>query len=107
MDSLFETIACVRILNVLVGTFDNTLLIFGSDHGSWVGDFRLTRFGRIEARLPLQLLVFPKWFKKEHKSLYETVKVIFSLKTSHKYPSNQLRSISHLAVLHFMPRFLC
>ena len=61
------------------GTFDNTLLIFGSDHGLPYGDFRRTPQGRLEHKLPLQLLVFPKWFKQEHNSLYDTLKVTRTL----------------------------
>ena len=67
---------CVYIHCILsVGTFENTLVIFGSDHGTRFGNFRQTPQGRIEERLPLQLLIFPKWFKQEYKSLYETLQV--------------------------------
>jgi hypothetical protein len=65
-------IACL-----LVGTFKNTLLIFGSDHGARFGAFRGTSLGRMEERLPLQLLVFPEWFKNEYKEIYEMLQVIF------------------------------
>ena len=51
-------------------------MILGSDHGARFGRFRNTAQGRIEERLPVQLLVFPKWFKKEYKSVYETLKVL-------------------------------
>ena len=64
---------------LFLGTFENTLVILGSDHGTRFGRFRNTGQGRIEERLPVQLLVIPKWFKKEYKSVYETLKVLPAL----------------------------
>ena len=75
---------------LFLGTFENTLVILGSDHGTRFGRFRNTGQGRIEERLPVQLLVFPKWFKKEYKSGYETLKVLLALFT---YPNIMLTTM--------------
>lgn len=58
------------------GTFDNTLVIFGSDHGARFGNLRETALGRVEERLPLHLMVFPQWFRKDYKDMFETFQVL-------------------------------
>lgn len=45
------------------GYLNNTLLIVLGDHGLRYGDFRQTVQGKLEERLPLFSMSFPKWFK--------------------------------------------
>ena len=45
------------------GHLDNTLLVTMSDHGPRMGDMRNTAQGKIEERLPMMSLAFPKQFK--------------------------------------------
>ncbi|OWF43798.1 uncharacterized protein LOC110459247 [Mizuhopecten yessoensis] len=56
------------------GHFDNTVLMFMSDHGSRIDDLRNTAVGRIEARMPLLTIVLPGRFKQQHQGLVDTMK---------------------------------
>ena len=51
------------------GYLNNTLLILLGDHGWRYGDFRQTVQGKLEERLPLFTMTFPKWFKKKYPNL--------------------------------------
>ena len=51
------------------GYLDDTLLILLGDHGWRYGDFRQTVQGKLEERLPLFSMTFPKWFKQKYPTL--------------------------------------
>ncbi len=48
------------------GYFDNTVLLFFSDHGMRFGPIRKLYIGKLEERLPFMFIVFPKWFYKKY-----------------------------------------
>lgn len=45
------------------------------DHGWRFGDFRQTVQGKLEERLPLFTMTFPKWFKKQYPALANNLKI--------------------------------
>ena len=53
---------------------NNTVLIFMSDHGIRFGPIRKTFIGKMEERLPMMFVVFPKWFKKKYPSIQQNLK---------------------------------
>ena len=57
------------------GTFDNTLVIFHGDHGPRFAPFRATETGRFTASLPMQIMIFPRWFKEQYPHLVAQVRV--------------------------------
>ncbi|KAK6172782.1 hypothetical protein SNE40_016374 [Patella caerulea] len=57
------------------GLLDNTVLIFFSDHGMRFGEIRQTYIGKLEERLPMMLLVFPKWFYKKYPKITQNLKI--------------------------------
>ncbi|CAD5123294.1 DgyrCDS11652 [Dimorphilus gyrociliatus] len=56
------------------GAFENTLLIFFSDHGIRFGPLRATPQGWFEDRTPFMFFWFPKWFRDENKHLIDNLK---------------------------------
>ena len=61
---------------------NNTLLIVMSDHGARIGDARATLQGKLEERLPLMSLTFPKWFSQKHPDLVHNLKENSNIVTS-------------------------
>lgn len=62
------------LLNFLIefktkGYLNNTVLIVLGDHGWRYGHFRQTIQGKMEERLPLFAIAFPKWFKTRYPKL--------------------------------------
>lgn len=53
-----------------LGTFNTTMVVFLSDHGVRVGDFRKTRIGWYEDRLPFLFVSIPEWYKSKHDKDY-------------------------------------
>lgn len=53
-----------KLLNV--GVFNNTVLIFMSDHGIRWGGIRSTFQGYLEERLPFLFITYPDWFQKKY-----------------------------------------
>lgn len=67
-----------RIYNFLldllsIGTYNNTVIFFLSDHGPRFGDFRHSFIGYYEERLPFFFMWFPEWFRTEHPSIYGNI----------------------------------
>ena len=65
---------------------NHTLLIVMSDHGprqQRKGDFFYTAQGQCEKRLPLLMLVFPKWVKKKYAAAIANVRENSRMLTSH------------------------
>ena len=60
---------------MFVGDFDRTLVIFFGDHGPRFGPFRSTLAGRVAERYPMQLVVFPKWFRENYPKLFNQFQV--------------------------------
>lgn len=56
------------------GYLNNTLLIVLGDHGWRFGEFRQTVQGKLEERLPLFTMSFPKWFKTQYPALANNLK---------------------------------
>ena len=56
------------------GYLNNTLLILLGDHGWRYGEFRQTVQGKLEERLPLFTMTFPRWFKKRYPTLAKNLK---------------------------------
>ncbi|XP_050416804.2 uncharacterized protein LOC126830459 [Patella vulgata] len=57
------------------GLLKNTVLIFFSDHGMRFGEIRETYIGKLEERLPMMFLVFPKWFYKKYPQITQNLKI--------------------------------
>lgn len=57
------------------GYLNNTIMIILGDHGWRFGDFRQTVQGKLEERLPLFTMTFPKWFKKQYPALAENLRI--------------------------------
>lgn len=53
-----------------LGTLNTTMVVLLSDHGVRVGDFRHTRLGWYEDRLPLLFISVPEWYKSKHDREY-------------------------------------
>jgi hypothetical protein len=56
------------------GYLNNTLLMLLGDHGARFGDFRQTVQGKLEERLPLFSMIFPKWFKRKYPELAKNLR---------------------------------
>ncbi|CAL1536597.1 unnamed protein product [Lymnaea stagnalis] len=56
------------------GHFNNTVLIFYSDHGYRFGDMRTSYVGKVEERLPFMYLVFPRSFHDKYPELVENLR---------------------------------
>ena len=95
------------------GHFNNTVLIFFSDHGSRVSSYRETSLGKMEERLPFLYFVFPDWFNDKyphlaknlrtnskrfttHFDLYETLKELLHFDGTDKKSNLKTRGISLL-----------
>ena len=61
---------------------NDTLLIVMSDHGVRIGDARATLQGKLEERLPLMSLTFPKWFSQKYPDLLHNLKENSTIVTS-------------------------
>jgi len=57
------------------GHFNNTVLIFFSDHGPRFSSWRKTYIGRFEERLPFNYIVFPEWFPKKYPELDRILRI--------------------------------
>lgn len=55
------------------GHLDNTVLYVFSDHGARYTKLRKTVQGKLEERLPMMSITFPKWFRKKHPTLYKNL----------------------------------
>ncbi|XP_013390638.2 uncharacterized protein LOC106159022 [Lingula anatina] len=49
-----------------IGHFNNTIMLFMSDHGSRFGRIRSTPIGHLEARNPMLIMVLPPWLRKQY-----------------------------------------
>ncbi len=58
-----------------LGVLNNTLVMFGSDHGVRVGPYFRSFVGAYEARLPFTYLIFPKWFQEKYKSSMDNLRL--------------------------------
>lgn len=56
------------------GTLNRTIVVFLSDHGGRLWNFRTTPLGWYEDRLPYALLLFPRWFLRDHPDLAASMK---------------------------------
>ncbi|XP_055893294.1 uncharacterized protein LOC129921593 [Biomphalaria glabrata] len=56
------------------GHFNNTVLIFYSDHGYRFGNMRTSYIGKVEERLPFMYLVFPPSFHEKYPELVKNLK---------------------------------
>jgi hypothetical protein len=92
---------------------DNTLLVVMSDHGARYSTVRHTIQGKLEERLPLMSLTFPKWFQRKYPAymknlknnvdklttpfdVYETLRDVLDLKRLETKPKYNARGISVL-----------
>lgn len=48
------------------GRLENTILVFFSDHGIRFGEFRYTKMGWLEERLPFMYIRLPAWFEEAY-----------------------------------------
>ena len=78
------------------GVLNNTAVFMFGDHGSRYGPIRETKQGRLEERLPLNLIMLPDWWTnahpKEAKNLYDNQNRLTT-------PFDMYLSILHLADL--------
>ena len=58
----------------LKGHLENTVLIVFGDHGARYSKVRYTVQGKVEERLPLMSLTFPKWFRSKYPHLYRNLR---------------------------------
>ncbi|XP_045199770.2 uncharacterized protein LOC123554018 [Mercenaria mercenaria] len=58
----------------LKGHLENTVLIVFGDHGARYSKVRYTVQGKMEERLPLMSLTFPKWFRVKYPHLFKNLK---------------------------------
>lgn len=56
------------------GHLENTVLIVFADHGARYSKVRYTVQGKMEERLPMMSLTFPKWFRAKHPKLFRNLK---------------------------------
>ncbi|CAH0564870.1 unnamed protein product [Brassicogethes aeneus] len=80
----------------LNGVFDDSIVIFLSDHGIRFGEVRQTTTGWFEERLPMNLISLPKWFKQKYPE--ETANLE---KNQHKLTTtfDVYQTLQHLLVL--------
>ncbi|XP_050415130.2 uncharacterized protein LOC126829361 [Patella vulgata] len=57
------------------GLFNNSVVILFSDHGQRFGSFRESYIGKLEERLPMMFLIFPKWFYKKYPQITKNLKI--------------------------------
>ena len=65
----------LRILQQLhdAGSFNNSVMLFYSDHGMRFGPIRQTFVGKLEERLPFMYWVFPPWFRRRYPRLWRNL----------------------------------
>ncbi|KAK2186220.1 hypothetical protein NP493_210g03014 [Ridgeia piscesae] len=56
------------------GSFDNSVLLFYSDHGIRFGPIRQTFVGKLEERLPFMYWVFPPWFRRRYPRMWRNLR---------------------------------
>ena len=56
------------------GSFNNSVLLFYSDHGMRFGPIRQTFVGKLEERLPFMYWVFPPWFRHRYPHLWRNLR---------------------------------
>ncbi|XP_030767011.1 uncharacterized protein LOC115890804 isoform X3 [Sitophilus oryzae] len=76
--------------------YNNTLIIFLSDHGMRFGDIRLTPTGWQEERLPFIYFSFPNWFKEKYPEQYLNFKSNTNKLTT---PYDLYITLQHILVL--------
>ncbi|XP_051176271.1 uncharacterized protein LOC127291270 [Leptopilina boulardi] len=57
------------------GVMNETMIIFLSDHGMRMGEFRKTFMGWYEERLPFLYIWLPKWFRDANPKVHEALKI--------------------------------
>ncbi|XP_051171897.1 uncharacterized protein LOC127288466 isoform X1 [Leptopilina boulardi] len=57
------------------GIMNDTMIIFLSDHGMRIGDFRMTFMGWYEERLPFFYIWLPQWFRDENPEVYDSLTI--------------------------------
>ncbi|XP_060065935.1 uncharacterized protein LOC132546243 [Ylistrum balloti] len=86
------------------GLLDNTVLLIFGDHGSRYGQIRNTYQGRLEEHLPAFYVSLPRWFRREHRNLYENLKENRNKLTSNVDVFATLHDILELGKGHMTPR---
>ena len=56
------------------GSFNNSVLLFYSDHGIRFGPIRQTFVGKLEERLPFMYWVFPPWFRRRYPRMWRNLR---------------------------------
>ncbi|ESO93710.1 hypothetical protein LOTGIDRAFT_93092, partial [Lottia gigantea] len=55
------------------GIFNSSVVFLFSDHGLRFGSFRETYIGKLEERLPMVYVIFPKWFSKKYPEIHSNL----------------------------------
>ncbi|XP_060063324.1 uncharacterized protein LOC132543825 [Ylistrum balloti] len=86
------------------GLLDNTMLLIFGDHGSRYGRIRNSYQGRLEEHLPAFYVSLPRWFRREHRNLYENLKENRYKLTSNVDVFATLHDVLQLDKGHITPR---
>lgn len=79
------------------GVFESNIVIFLSDHGLRFGDFRNTKTGWYEERLPFLQFWIPQWFRDKYPTMYENLKLNYDKLTT---PYDLYMTLQHLLKIH-------